>query len=261
MLEVYDPFVAKIEAVLKHRRGLVKARTLMLHVAQDQITKLPTEIRDQLTTNGKTEGRLRRLEDIELDGPTTPSGDYRLAWLLNLADQDRTSRREIRRLERLIDALLDEHGTTLRDEDGIGPITAATLVCEVGDPFRFSRKSKFARWSGTGAVALSSGKGAGLPVRHRLDFRGNRRINSVLYVASVTQQRTTKQPASTSTARPAKARPAAKPDAHTTANSPTASSAARGATRNNDDLPSQRVLSDKGASDRPPSWTRDRTSR
>ena len=88
-----------------------------------------------------------------------------------------------------IDALLDEHGTTLRDEPGVGPIAAATLVVEVGDPFRFARESKFARWCGTGAIAVSSGEGDGLPVRHRLDFRGNRRINSVLYVASVTQHR------------------------------------------------------------------------
>ena len=36
---------------------------------------------------------------------------------------------------------------------------------------------------------MSSGEGSGLPVKHRIDFRGNRRINSVLYIASVTQQR------------------------------------------------------------------------
>ena len=71
----------------------------------------------------------------------------------------------------------------------IGPIAAATLLVETGDPFRFASESKFARWCGTGAVALSSGEGHGQPVRHRLDFRGNRRINSVLYIASVTQQR------------------------------------------------------------------------
>ena len=56
-LEVYDPLVAKIEAVLEHRRMLVTVRTLVLHHVQDQITKLPVEIRDQLTTNGKIEGR------------------------------------------------------------------------------------------------------------------------------------------------------------------------------------------------------------
>ena len=95
----------------------------------------------------------------------------------------------IRRLERELGRLLDEHGTTLRDESGIGAIAAATLVVEVGDPFRFASESKFARWCGTGAVALSTGEGRGIPVRHRLDFGGNRRINSILYVASITQQR------------------------------------------------------------------------
>jgi transposase len=188
-LETYDPLVSKIEAVLEHRRALVTTRTLLLHHVADQIAKLPTEIRDQLDAKGKIESRLRRLETIDTSCVSTVAGDYRLSWLLPLIDQDRQTRREIRRLERLIDELLDQHGTTLRDEPGIGPIAAATLICEVADPFRFARESKFARWCGTGAVALSSGEGDGDPVKHRLDFRGNRRINSVLYIASVTQQR------------------------------------------------------------------------
>jgi transposase len=66
---------------------------------------------------------------------------------------------------------------------------AATLLAEVGDPFRFARESKFARWCGTGAVALSSGVGGGRPRKHRLDYGGNRRINSVLYIDSVVQHR------------------------------------------------------------------------
>ena len=232
-LEIYDPLVAKIEAVLEHRRALVAARTLGLHHVGDQIAKLPTEIRDQLTSDGKIESRLRRLEHIDPDIDTTPAGAYRLEWLQAFIGRDRTARREIRRLERLIDELLDEHGTTLRDEPGIGPISAATLLCEVGDPRRFDRESKFARWSGTGAVALSSGEGAGNPIKHRLDFRANRRINSVLYIASVTQQRT--QPdAAAYLARKAtegKTQREARCVGATNANSPTASSAECGATK------------------------------
>ncbi len=188
-LDAYDPLVAKIEAVLEHRHALVAARTLLLHQAGDQLSKLPPEIRDQLEPTGKIESRLRRLETIVVTGATTPAGDYRLAWLLDFIDQDRASRREVRRLERLIDGLLDEHGTSLREEPGIGPIAAATLLTEVGDPTRFATESKFARWSGTGAVALSSGEGDGQPTRHRVDFRGNRTVNSVLYIASITQSR------------------------------------------------------------------------
>ena len=159
-LEIYDPLVAKIEAVLEHRRDLVAARALLLHHVGDQIAKLPSEIRDQLVSAGKIESRLRRLEAIDPGIATTLAGAYRLEWLQAFIDQDRTARREIRRLEGLIGELLDEHGTTLRDEPGVGPIAAATLLCEVGDPRRFDRESKFARWSGIGPVALSSGEGS-----------------------------------------------------------------------------------------------------
>ena len=189
VLEVFDPLVAKIEAVLEHRQALVATRTLMLHHIGDQITKLPAAIRDQLNATGKIESRLRRLEHIDTSVLSTEAGDYRLGWLTGFIDQDRAARREIRRLERLIDELLDEHGTTLREEPGIGPIAAATLLCEVGDPTRFATESKFARWCGTGAVALSSAEGSAAPVRHRFDFGGNRTVNSVLYLASITQAR------------------------------------------------------------------------
>ena len=54
---------------------------MLAHVG-DQIAKLPTEIRDQLTTTGKIEGRLRRLDALDPDIDSTPAGAYRLAWLL-----------------------------------------------------------------------------------------------------------------------------------------------------------------------------------
>ena len=53
-LEVHDSLVAKIEAVLEHRRMLVEVRTLVLHHAQDQIAQLPTEIRDQLDATARS---------------------------------------------------------------------------------------------------------------------------------------------------------------------------------------------------------------
>jgi transposase len=98
---------------------------------------------------------------------STIAGQYRLGWLLEIIDQDRQARIEIRNLECDIDQPLDQLGATLRDESGIGPIAAATLLVEIGDPFGFSTESKFARWCGTGAVALSPGEGKRQPVKHR----------------------------------------------------------------------------------------------
>jgi len=189
VMEIYDPLVAKIETVLEQRRFLVESRVLMLHHVGEQLIKLPIEVRDQIGNHDKVESALRRLETLETFEGLTPAGDYRIEWLTSLIDQDRALRRETRRLERLLDTLLDEHGTTLRDEDGIGPIAAATLLCEVGEITRFGSESQFARWCGTGAVELSSGEGTGRPIRHRLDLGGSRTINSTLYTASITQQR------------------------------------------------------------------------
>lgn len=188
-LEVIDPHLAEIEAVLEHRAALVAVRTHMLHVIQDQLAKLPTEIRDQLGTHGKVEARLRRLERIDPTVTDAPAASYRLTWLCDYLAHDRELRAQIRRLETELDHLLDHHPTTLRDEPGIGTIAAATLLVEVGDPTRFATEAKFARWCGTGAVALSTGEGAARPVAHRLDWNGNRKINSLLHIASVTQQR------------------------------------------------------------------------
>ncbi len=189
-LEIYDPLVAQIEAVLEHRRALVETHTLLMHLVGDQLAKLPVEIRDQLPAGAAIEVKLRALQSIDLDRCSTMAGDYRIGWLLPLAVQERETRAEIRRIERLIDRLLDQHGTTLREEAGIGTVGAATLVCEVGDPFRFSSESKFGRWCGVSAVAISSGEGQSAPIRHRLDRSGNRRINSTLHIASVVQART-----------------------------------------------------------------------
>ena len=125
------------------------------------------------------------------------------------------------------------------------------MLCKVGDAHRSERESKFARWSGTGAVALSSGEGAANPVKHRLDFRGNRRINSVLYIASVTQQRSQPEAAAYLARKAAEGKTRREARRATNANSPTGSSAECGATKPPDNTPTHSPL-DKGASDSPP---------
>ena len=74
--------VAKIEAVLEHRRMLVETRTLVLHFVQDQLAKLQAELRDQLGSHGRVESRWARLATLDI-GPvavSTTAGAYRLSW-------------------------------------------------------------------------------------------------------------------------------------------------------------------------------------
>ena len=46
-------------------------------------------------------------------------------------------------------ALLDEHGTRLRDVDGIGPVLAARLLGRTGPASRFASAAAYANYTGT----------------------------------------------------------------------------------------------------------------
>lgn len=98
--------------------------------------------------------------------------------------------REIRRLNREIDHLgrriaqaVNDCGTSLTDIYGIGPLVAADIIVETGDPARFATKARFATANGTAPIAASSGR----IVRHRLNRGGNRQLNKAIHTAALAQ--------------------------------------------------------------------------
>ncbi len=76
-------------------------------------------------------------------------------------------------------------GTSLCDIRGIGPIGAAMILGAVGDIGRFPTPGHFASYNATAPIEASSGN----KNRHRLNPRGNRKLNHVLHMAAVTQLR------------------------------------------------------------------------
>jgi len=76
-------------------------------------------------------------------------------------------------------------GTSLCDIRGIGPIGAAMILGSVGDIGRFPTAGHFASYNATAPIEASSGN----KNRHRLNPRGNRKLNHVLHIAAVTQLR------------------------------------------------------------------------
>jgi transposase len=76
-------------------------------------------------------------------------------------------------------------GTTLTDIVGIGPICAAIIIGYGGDATRFPTRGHFATYNGTAPIDASSGDNT----RHRLNTRGNRRLNHAIHIAAVTQLR------------------------------------------------------------------------
>ena len=85
---------------------------------------------------------------------------------------------------RVADAV-DNSGTTLLELHGVGPIVAGFILGHVGDPARFPTPERFASYNGTAPIEASSGP----RVRHRLNPRGNRKLNHAIHMAAVTQVR------------------------------------------------------------------------
>ena len=70
---------------------------------------------------------------------------------------------------------------------GVGPIVAAYILGHVGDPARFATPERFASYNGTAPIEASSGPRK----RHRLNPRGNRKLNHAMHLIAVTQIRNT----------------------------------------------------------------------
>ena len=97
--------------------------------------------------------------------------------ITRLEAQMRASKRRIR-------LAVAASGTTLCDIRGIGPIGAAIVLGSVGDITRFPTAAHFASYNATAPIEASSGD----KKRHRLNPRGNRKLNHVP-IAAVSQLR------------------------------------------------------------------------
>jgi len=86
-----------------------------------------------------------------------------------------------------ITAAVSASGTTLTEIFGIGDVTAAVVLGQVGDVARFRTADRFAAYNGTAPIEWSSGNPA-RPI-HRLSRRGNRTLNHAIHIAAVTQLR------------------------------------------------------------------------
>ncbi|AWK76863.1 IS110 family transposase (plasmid) [Rhodococcus oxybenzonivorans] len=87
--------------------------------------------------------------------------------------------------EKQMTRALDEHGTRLREVDGIGPVTAACLIGRTGRVSRFPTAAAYANYNGSAPVQVASADAD----RHRLSRYGDRQLNSALYTVAMVQIR------------------------------------------------------------------------
>jgi transposase len=81
--------------------------------------------------------------------------------------------------------LLDEHGTPLREIDGIGPVLVARILGRTGHVHRFATSAAYAAYNGTAPVQVASAEHE----CHRLNRYGDRQLNSAIHTIAIVQVR------------------------------------------------------------------------
>jgi transposase len=91
----------------------------------------------------------------------------------------------VKRLQRRIEALMQELAPTLLSLPGCAGLSAAKLVAETAGVGRFRSSAAFAMHNGTAPIPVWSGNHE----RHRLNRGGNRQLNVALHRIAITQMR------------------------------------------------------------------------
>jgi transposase len=93
--------------------------------------------------------------------------------------------RRLDEVEEQIKVLVAKTPTHLTELFGVGPVTTARVIGEVGDVARFRSRHHFASYNGTAPVDSSSGG----PPAYRLNTKGNRKLNHAIHMVAITQIR------------------------------------------------------------------------
>jgi transposase len=173
-----------LRCLLVTREGAVSARTAALNELRALIVTAPAPLRERL--QGLSEAALiaacMRLRPAATDCE-------RLACSLALRSLARRVRQlgaEAQTLERELAARVESLAPRLLARRGVGPVSAAALLCAWSHRGRLHSEAAFARLAGAAPIPASSGK----TVRHRLDRGGDRRLNRALHTIVLTLRRT-----------------------------------------------------------------------
>ena len=166
------------------RRSAVKARTQAINQLRSLLISAPEKIRTKLWRTKPAECvkcciHLRILG--ESNGLITLATTLRL-----LAKRWLSLTEELKELDKTLEHLTAHGAKRVRQQFGVGPQTAATLLAVAGDnPERLRSEAALASLCGVNPLEASSGK----TVRHRLNRGGNRVANNALWTIAMVRMR------------------------------------------------------------------------
>jgi transposase len=166
------------------RRSAVKAKTQAINQLRAVLVSAPQDIRERLWKS-KPEQCAAACANLRHLGSTVLL--YTLTMTLRLlAKRWQMLAQELKEIDRALDKLTMESAPHLREQFGVGPQTAATLIAVAGDnPERLRSEAALAALCGTNPLPASSGK----TIRHRLNRSGDRSANNALWTIAMVRMR------------------------------------------------------------------------
>jgi transposase len=163
----------------ERRRDLVRTRTQTVNRLHQLLMELIPAGAQRSLTASKARALLATVR------PRDVAGKARRQLAADYIEDIGILDRKLKALDKRITDAVKASGTSLTTMKGIGPVTAALILGEVGNIARFPGKDHFASYTGTAPLEASSGD----VVRHRLSRAGNRRLNHALHIAALSQKR------------------------------------------------------------------------
>ena len=177
-----DQRALEIRLLHDHRSDIVAERTRMINRLRWHLVDLCPELESSIPArrldSDATLGRIARRLRHE---PHTA----RARVALKLVAGIRAISREAKEIERELRSLIIDYRPTLLAEQGLGVLTAATLIGRTAGAERFPSDAHFARQAGVAPIPVSSGR----KDRHRLHRGGDRQLNRALHVIAITRAR------------------------------------------------------------------------
>ena len=166
------------------RRSAVKARTQTINQLRALLVSAPERVRANLWKS-KPEQCVENCVRLQTLGGS--SSLKTLATTLRLlAKRWLYLTAELKELDGTLEHLTNLAAKRLRQQFGVGPQTAATLLAVAGDnPERLRSEAALAALCGVNPLSASSGK----TVRHRLNRGGNRAANNALWTIAMVRMR------------------------------------------------------------------------
>jgi transposase len=166
------------------RRSAVKAKTQAINQLRAVLVSAPQDVRERLW-KAKPEQCATGCVHLRALG-STPLLQTLTKTLRLLAKRWRMLTEELKEIDAALETLTSQAAPHLREQFGVGPQTAATLIAVAGDnPERLHSEAALAALCGVSPLQASSGK----TIRHRLNRGGDRSANNALWTIAMVRMR------------------------------------------------------------------------